>query len=102
MGCIKPRDRETNPSVKLKAAVTASSSWEELQNALWSEGFELKPKGGVLSVQSLKHKDDVCKASELGCAYSRLIKRFGAGFPSHPHEWLVAKVLGGDDDSVIE
>jgi hypothetical protein len=53
-------------------------------------------------VQSLSDEDEAYKASKLGYAYSRLIKQYGAGFPSHPHTWLVVKALGKEDDSVIE
>ncbi|MEI4264350.1 hypothetical protein, partial [Roseovarius sp. D0-M9] len=59
--------------VKFKAAVRGSTSWDELQETLRSEGFELKPKGGGLIVQSLSDKGEAHKASQLGCAYSRLI-----------------------------
>ncbi len=84
------------------AIVKLSSSWGQLQKALRHEGYELEPKGGGLVLQSLSDKNEVHKASKLGFAYSRLIKRYGTGFPGHPHTWLVAKVLGEDDDSVIE
>ncbi len=87
---------------KFKAAVLASTSWDELQEKLRSEGFELKPKGGGIIAQSLSDKGETHKASELGYAYSRLIKRYGAGFPGHPHTWLVAKVLGEEDEYQTE
>ncbi|MFD0981157.1 RecQ family ATP-dependent DNA helicase [Tropicimonas aquimaris] len=87
---------------RFRAAVHRSSSWEELQETLRSQGFELKPKGGGLIVRSISDESVVHKASELGYAYSRLIKRYAAGFPGHPHTWLVSKVLGEDDDPVFD
>jgi ATP-dependent DNA helicase RecQ len=90
---------------KFNAAVRASSTWDELQEALRSDGYELTPRGGGLILKSLVDEDEVHKASELGYAYSHLIRRFRTGFPGHPHTWLVARVLGeraGGDDPLIE
>ncbi|AZQ67949.1 RecQ family ATP-dependent DNA helicase [Silicimonas algicola] len=86
----------------LRASVRASSSWDELQAALRVEGLELVPRGGGLVLRSLSHRSDVRKASDLGYAYARLIKRFGGGFPGHPATWLVERVLGDESGSVVE
>lgn len=81
----------------------ASSSWGELQEALRSADLELAPKGGGLVLRCVSNPEEAHRASELGYAYSTLIRRFGAGFPGHPHTWLVGRVLGrADDDRRIE
>lgn len=36
----------------------------------------------------------ICKASELGFSYSRLMRRFGAPFPGNSHTWLAGRMLG--------
>jgi len=88
---------------RFKAAVRASSSWGELQEALRSADLELAPKGGGLVLRCVSNPEEAHRASELGYAYSTLIRRFGAGFPGHPHTWLVGRVLGrADDDRRIE
>jgi hypothetical protein len=80
----------------------ASSSWAEVQEALRTDDLQLAPRGGGLVLQSLSGKGNVTKASDLGYGYSSLIKRFGAGFPGHPHTWLAERVLGERDDPLIE
>ncbi len=97
-----PVEQVSDLKKRFVAIVRSSSSWDQLQEALQTAGYELKPKGGGLVVQSLLDKNEVHKASKLGFAYSRLIKRYGAGFPGHPHKWLVAKVLGEDDEPLVE
>jgi len=117
LGASKHEDREAKSSanqsmdqsistddvrVKFEGALCASRSWDDLKVALRLENLELAPRGGGLILRSFSDQRDVRKASELGYGYSSLIKRFGAGFPGHPHTWLVESVLGRDNDQVFE
>ena len=54
----------------------------------------LRAAGGGLALHDRSGDRRMCKASELGFSYSRLMRRFGAPFPSHSHTWLVGRTLG--------
>lgn len=91
-------------ATRMKRAVEVSSTWDELQHELRKDGLEVAPKGGGISIVRADTKTDVCKASQVGYAYAKLIKEFQAGMPGHSHDWLVKKVLGEavDDEPLIE
>ena len=50
-----------------------------------SRGFELRPAGGELTLHDAEGTR-LCKSSELGFAYARLVKRFAAPMPGHLHK----------------
>ena len=50
----------------------------------------------------LEQKDEWTVQRARCYDYSRSIKRYRTGFPGHPQAWLVAKMLGAEDDTVIE
>lgn len=86
-------------------------TWEDLQNRLKSRGYILRVAGGGLALH--EHPSDVriCKASELGFSYSKIMHRLRAPFPGHPHHWVFERsqssnlkepVTDGDDLQVIE
>ncbi len=83
-----------------------ATSWEDLKVRLHNKGFELRPSGGGLALHRLPVGDRICKASELGFSYSRLIERFAAPFPGHRHTWVAERALGSsllaDDDAVLD
>jgi ATP-dependent DNA helicase RecQ len=83
-----------DPQVILNEAVQTSQSWSELQAKLKHQDLELAPKGGGLVLRSLSDSGWSQKASAMGHPYSRLIKRFGCGFPGHPQVQLVERILG--------
>lgn len=70
-----------------------ASGWEELQSRLARKGYQLQEAGGGLALHDL-HGKRVCKGSDLGYSYARLMRRFGAPFPGHSHRYLYAKHLG--------
>lgn len=74
-------------------AVERSSNWNELQEQLRAKGLDIAPKGGGLVVRRAGTNTDLCKASDIGFAYSRLIRRYRAGWPDHPHAWLAERIL---------
>ena len=69
----------------LAPTMAGATSWNDLQDRLTRVGFELRPAGGGLALHRLTTGDRLCKSSEVGFAYSRLVKRFGAPMPGHPH-----------------
>jgi len=73
---------------------------------LRTKGYVLRAAGGGLALHDWPGDRRVCKASELGFSYSRLMRRFGAPFPGHSHTWLAERMLGGpqpdDECAVIE
>ncbi len=87
----------------LDPAFAEAESWDHLARLLRALGHELRPAGGGLAVHHLRDGRRICKASEIGQAYSRLIRRFGAPFPGHSHRHLVERILGEtteEDESV--
>ena len=92
--------------VLLAADFARSRNWQELNDRLRAKGYALREAGGGLAPHT--HPDGVrmCKASELGHAYSPLMRRFGEPFANHRHRHLADRVLGpvrnSDSFDVIE
>ncbi len=63
-----------------------ATGWADLQRSLSGLGFELRPAGGGLALYRLPGGERLCKSSELGFAYARLVRRFRAPMPGHPHK----------------
>lgn len=77
---------------RLTPAFANASNWGDLASRLASQGFELRQAGGGLAVHRHPSGQRVCKASELGYSYTRLLRRFRAPFPGHTHTWLFERV----------
>lgn len=73
-------------------------SWEELEMRLKAKGFKLRESGGGLALHGYPSGDRVCKASELGFSYARLLERFQRPFPRRGHTQLASSVQGHGDD----
>lgn len=86
----------------VQAAVKEVSNWKSFQNLLIQKNLEFWPKGGGLVLRKYDSKEEICKASQIGFPYSRLIKRFGEAFPGHSHQWLANRILDRDNHSLIE
>jgi len=69
--------------------------WRDLDSRLRAKDFELRPAGGGLALHRHSSGERLCKASELGFSYSKLIERFQAGFPGHSHTWIEARLIPG-------
>lgn len=78
---------------RFSEAVKRASNWDELRERLRESGLDIAPKGGGLVVMEAGTSTEFCKASDLGFAYSRLIKRYRAGWADHPHIWLAERIL---------
>ena len=70
-----------------------------LEENLESLGFEFRPAGGGLALHRIEDGERLCKASELGFSYSRLIERFGEGLPGHAHTWIAERVLKDTEEA---
>ncbi|MEM6758981.1 MAG: hypothetical protein AAF601_05830 [Pseudomonadota bacterium] len=79
----------------------AATSWDDLDQSLAAKGFGVQPAGGGLVVVDAGGKR-MCKSSELGFAYARLVKRFQAAMPGHPNQMLHLLVDDPEDFEVIE
>jgi hypothetical protein len=83
--------------------MASATGWDDIQTRLARYGFTLRPAGGGLTVHDLGSGERLCKSSELGFAYSRLVREFQGPMPGHPHRMphLLKKTAvdaGGSDD----
>ena len=82
--------------VLVARAIRESNSWESLDRALAENDLGYTPLGGGLALKRRSTGELLAKASAVGPGYALLISKFKAGFPGHPHRWLVEKILSGD------
>ncbi|MEZ5716528.1 MAG: hypothetical protein R3D85_16120 [Paracoccaceae bacterium] len=89
---------------RLAGDLAHAPDWDALQSALRRKGYDLRPAGGGLALHAHPSGDRVCKASDLGFSYSRLMHRIGAPFPGHPHTLHLEKQKAGaaDDPCLLE
>ena len=91
---------------RLAGDLANARDWDDLDRRLRAKGYVLRPAGGGLALHDWPGDRRICKASELGFSYSRLMRRFGAPFPGHGHSWLAERMLGvppaDADGDVIE
>jgi len=69
-----------------------ANGWVDLAARLHRKGYKVNEAGGGIAVFRLDGTK-VCKGSDLGCSYSKLMKRFNAPFPNHAHRKLRDRVL---------
>jgi len=77
----------------VRQALSLASDWKTMQGILATNGYEYRALGGGLTMFDTTDGRYLCKASDVGPGYSKLIKRFRAPFPGHPHTWLADRVL---------
>lgn len=65
--------------------MAAARGWDDIRRSLARHGYVLRPAGGGLTLHCRETGKRLCKSSEIGFAYSRLVRRFGAPMPGHPH-----------------
>ena len=68
-----------------------AQGWADLASRLSRKGFLLVESGGGLLLRR-SSGERLCKASELGYSYSRLLARFDTAFPGHAHEATLTRV----------
>ncbi len=71
-----------------------SQGWDDLQNRLRVKGYSLHEAGAGLALHRYSCGTRVCKASDLGNSYARLMRRFLTPFPNHSHRYLPERILG--------
>lgn len=81
---------------RLAADLAEALCWDDLDMRLKAKGYVLREAGGGLALHSHQSGERVCKASELGFSYSRLMRRFRAPFPGHAHTYLADRFLRVD------
>jgi len=69
----------------LASEMALADTWEDLALRLADQGYELRPAGGGLTMHRRPCGRRLCKASELGFPYRKLVKRFRCAMPGHPH-----------------
>ena len=69
-----------------------ATGWDDLQARLLRKGYQLHEAGGGLALHDLDGAR-LCKASDFGYSYSRLMRRFKAPFPGHGHRYLYRKAM---------
>ncbi|WP_136439627.1 hypothetical protein [Pacificoceanicola onchidii] len=82
---------------RLAPVIAEAQGWDTLQSRLAAMNFEFRAAGGGLALHRL-NGERLCKASELGFSYSRLIERFRAPFPGHSHTWVAERILSRQND----
>ncbi len=94
---------------RLAGDLARARDWADLDRRLRAKGYTLRAAGGGLALHDWPGDRRICKASELGFSYSRLMRRFGAPFPGHSHTWRADRMLRKppmaeeeDDVEVIE
>lgn len=70
-----------------------ATGWADLEHRLRNKGYALRAAGGGLALHDHPGGRRICKASELGFSYARLMRRFGAPFPGHTHTWLAERMV---------
>lgn len=84
---------------RLANDLAQAAGWDDLQSRLKAHGYALREAGGGLAVHTDPGGSRVCKASELGFSYSRLMRRFGTPFPGHKHTWLADRMLTAQNET---
>ena len=104
------RHHDARPSVRMDEQLVAplrarlapllahAPDWKNMQADLRDTGYELRPAGGGLALHAYPSGERICKASDLGFSYSRLMHRIGAPFPGHPHTLHLEKQKAEADD----
>ena len=67
-------------------------SWADLAARLGHKGFVLVESGGGLILCRSTTGERLCKASELGYSYARLLTQFNSPFPGHAHQATLRRV----------
>jgi len=87
---------------RLAPDLADAADWGDLQARLCAKGYILRAAGGGLALHDWPGERRICKASELGFSYARLMRRLRAPFPGHPHAWLTERHLAPDETGAPE
>jgi len=59
----------------------SSENWQTLQKRLSGKGYRLRESGGGLDLTDRATGNHLCKTSDLGYEYSKLLRKFRSPFP---------------------
>ena len=79
----------------LGKVLSRARNWQEVQSMLRARGICYAPRGGGLIIKRSESDQILCKASEVGPAYRKLVALFGH-FPGHPHVHIARKVADAE------
>lgn len=93
---VVPADEQTVAPLRALLAddFAFAQGWTDLQNRLRAKGYSLRENGAGLALHKSACGTRMCKASELGNSYARLMRRFLTPFPSHSHGYQPQKISG--------
>lgn len=83
---------------RLAPILAREPNWTALQSSLRAHGYELRQAGGGLALHRYPDGVRVCKASELGFSYTKLMLRLRAPFPGHTHTHLFERLKLDEHD----
>lgn len=90
---VRPDERLVAPLRALLADDFAhSETWSDLHRRLAAKGYRLIEAGAGLALCEINTNKKLCKASDLGNSYGRLMRRFGCAMPGHSHAYLEANI----------
>ncbi len=87
---------------RLAPILGTAPDWTSIQAKLKEQGYELRQAGGGLALHSYPDGERLCKASELGFSYSKLIARLSKPFPGHTHFHVFDRVMRKKADSDLD
>ena len=64
-------------------ALSESQTWHDMAFALDKRGLAFQPSGGGLVLIDARTNRPLCKASEVGPSYARLVRRFASPNPAY-------------------
>ena len=90
---VRTDERLVAPLRALLASDFAQAeTWEDLHLRLRAKGYTLVEAGAGLALCDAQSGQRVCKASDLGNSYGRLMQRFGCTMPGHSHTYLAPRM----------
>ena len=82
----KPPETRAEKTVRLTTPIFETArDWQELIHLLHQAGYALKPQGTGVSLYDARTDTYLCNASKTGFKYRKLVKRYRAVMPGHPH-----------------
>lgn len=78
-----------------------AADWGTLTEDLRKRGYRLRPQGTGLAIYGTNDGRHLCNTATVGFRYRKLVKRFGAPMPGHPHgqKWIKENKVSQNDDA---
>lgn len=90
------------PKHHLAPLFETAPDWAALTEGLRKQGYYLRPQGTGLAIYGAKDGRHLCNTAAVGFRYRKLVKRFGAPMPGHPHgqQWIKKNAVVQNDDAL--